>query len=102
MALEEPFFMKKLIYSLALCGSLTVVPTISEAALGDATLHPGTSNSDVKELQQKLSVIVKQHKPRDHIRFRLTQKLKVEIIAKRFMMADFVPFVKFFDLDFEK
>lgn len=54
MALEEPFFMKKLIYSLALCGSLTVVPTISEAALGDATLHPGTSNSDVKELQQKL------------------------------------------------
>ncbi|WP_393959380.1 peptidoglycan-binding protein [Priestia megaterium] len=46
--------MKKLIYSLALCGSLTVVPTISEAALGDATLHPGTSNSDVKELQQKL------------------------------------------------
>lgn len=54
MALEEPFFMKKLIYSLALCGSLTVVPTISEAALGDVTLHPGTSNSDVKELQQKL------------------------------------------------
>ena len=46
--------MKKLIYSLALCGSLTVVPTISEAALGDATLHPGTSNSDVKELQQNL------------------------------------------------
>jgi hypothetical protein len=56
----------------------------------------------IKELQQKLSVIVKQHKPRDHIRFRLTQKLKVEIIAKRFMMADFVPFVKFFDLDFGK
>ena len=48
--------MKKLIYSLALCGSLTVVPTISEAALGDATLHPGTSNSDVKELQQKIEL----------------------------------------------
>ncbi|OQP60103.1 hypothetical protein A3860_34810 [Niastella vici] len=56
----------------------------------------------IKELEQKLALIVKQHKPRDHIRFRLSRKLKVEIIAKRFMMADFVPFVKFFDLDFEK
>lgn len=56
----------------------------------------------IKELQQKLSVIVKQHKPREHIRFRLTQKLKVEIIAKRFMMADFIPAAKFHDLDFEK
>ena len=56
----------------------------------------------IKELEQKLALIVKGIKPRDHIRFRLSQKLKVEIIAKRFMMADFVPFVKFFDLDFEK
>ncbi len=48
------FSMKKLIYSLALCGSLTVVPTISEAALGDTTLRPGMSNSDVKQLQQQL------------------------------------------------
>lgn len=56
----------------------------------------------IKELEQKLALIVKGIKPHDHIRFRLSQKLKVEIIAKRFMMADFVPFVKFFDLDFEK
>ncbi|TYR81663.1 peptidase [Priestia megaterium] len=46
--------MKKLIYSLALCGSLTVVPTISEAALGDTTLRQGMSNPDVKQLQQQL------------------------------------------------
>ena len=56
----------------------------------------------IKELEQKLSLIAKQHKRRDQICFRLATNLKVEIIAKRFMMADFVPFVKFFDLDFEK
>jgi hypothetical protein len=56
----------------------------------------------IKELEEKLAFIVKGVEPRCHIRFRLSQKLKVEIIAKRFMMADFVPFVKFFELHFEK
>ncbi len=55
----------------------------------------------IKELEQKLALIVKQHKRRDQISFRLSQKLKVEVIAKRFMMADFVQFAKFYDLDFE-
>ena len=56
----------------------------------------------IKELELKLAVIVKQYKRYDDIRFRLTQKCKVEIIAKRFMMADFVPAAKFNDLDFKK
>ncbi|MBM7703863.1 peptidoglycan-binding protein [Metabacillus iocasae] len=46
--------MKKLIYSIALCGSLTVVPTISEASLGDITLRQGMNHSDVKALQNVL------------------------------------------------
>ncbi|WP_110114724.1 peptidoglycan-binding protein [Bacillus sp. CGMCC 1.16541] len=46
--------MKKLIYSIALCGSLTVVPTISEAALGDMTLRQGMNHPDVKALQNVL------------------------------------------------
>jgi hypothetical protein len=56
----------------------------------------------IKELEQKLAFIVKQYKRCNDIRFRLTQKCKVEIIAKRFMMADFVPAAKFNDLDFKK
>lgn len=56
----------------------------------------------IKELEQSLAFIVKQYKRYDDIRFRLTPKRKVEIIAKRFMMADFVPAAKFYDLDFKK
>ena len=56
----------------------------------------------IKELEHSLALIVKQYKRCDDIRFRLTQKRKVEIIAKRFMMADFVPATKFYDLDFKK
>jgi hypothetical protein len=56
----------------------------------------------IKELEQSLAFIVKQYKRCDDIRFRLTVKRKIEIIAKRFMMADFVPAAKFYDLDFKK
>jgi hypothetical protein len=56
----------------------------------------------IKELEQSLAFIAKQYKRYDDIRFRLTVKRKVEIIAKRFMMADFVPAAKFCDLDFKK
>jgi hypothetical protein len=56
----------------------------------------------IKELEQSLAFIVKQYKRCNDIRFRLTPKRKVEIIAKRFMMADFVPAAKFYDLDFKK
>lgn len=56
----------------------------------------------IKELEQSLAFIVKQYKRCNDIRFRLTVKRKIEIIAKRFMMADFVPAAKFYDLDFKK
>ncbi|MFC3883844.1 peptidoglycan-binding protein [Bacillus songklensis] len=46
--------MKKILYSVALCSSLTVLPTISHAALGDQILKQGMKNNDVQELQNKL------------------------------------------------
>ncbi|MEW4282834.1 peptidoglycan-binding protein [Priestia koreensis] len=46
--------MKKLIYSIALGSTLTIVPTISHAALGDTTLKYGMKSQDVKQLQQSL------------------------------------------------
>ncbi|HWO94841.1 MAG TPA: peptidoglycan-binding protein, partial [Bacillus sp. (in: firmicutes)] len=46
--------MKKILYSIALCSSLTILPTISHAALGDQILKQGMKNSDVQELQNKL------------------------------------------------
>jgi peptidoglycan DL-endopeptidase LytE len=46
--------MKKLIYSIALCSSLTLLPTISHAQLGDMTLKPGMKHQDVKQLQEVL------------------------------------------------
>ncbi|WP_078408524.1 C40 family peptidase [Priestia abyssalis] len=46
--------MKKLLYSVALCSSLTILPTISHAALGDQILKQGMKNNDVQELQNKL------------------------------------------------
>jgi peptidoglycan hydrolase-like protein with peptidoglycan-binding domain len=45
---------KKIISSLALCSSLIVLPTISQAALGDKLLKEGMIDPDVKELQDVL------------------------------------------------
>jgi len=46
--------MKKFIYSLALCSSLTLLPTIGHAKMGDMTLKPGMNHQDVKQLQEAL------------------------------------------------
>jgi len=54
----------------------------------------------IKEMEQKLALIAKQHKHCESIRFRLTANRKVELIAIRFMLADFVPPIKFSELDF--
>jgi hypothetical protein len=54
----------------------------------------------IKEMEQKLALIAKQHKYYESIRFRLTTNRKVEFIAIRFMLADFVPSIKFSELDF--
>ena len=56
----------------------------------------------IKEMEQKLALIAKQHKHYESIRFRLTANRKVELIAIRFMLADFVPPIKFSEMDFTK
>ena len=54
----------------------------------------------IKEMEQKLALTAKQHKHCESIRFRLTTNRRVEFIAIRFMLADFVPPIKFSELDF--
>jgi hypothetical protein len=54
----------------------------------------------IKEMEEKLTLIAKQHKHCESIRFRLTASRKMEFIGIRFMLADFVPSIKFSELDF--
>ena len=56
----------------------------------------------IKEMEQKLSLIAKEHKPAESIRFRLSVNRKVELIAVRFVLADFVPLVKFSEVNFSE
>lgn len=46
--------MKKVVMSVILAGSLLVLPTVSDAALGDQTLREGIRHGDVEELQDAL------------------------------------------------
>lgn len=56
----------------------------------------------IKDLHEKLTLIVKEHNHYESIRFRLTVSRKVELIATRFMLADFVPHAKFSELNFHE
>lgn len=59
-------------------------------------------SSLIKEVEQKLALICKQQEHCESIRFRLTVNRKVELIAVRFMLADFVPPVKFSEICFDR
>lgn len=56
----------------------------------------------IKEIEKKLAVIVKQQKHYESIRFRLSVSRKVELIAVRFLLADFVPAIKFNEICFDR
>jgi len=56
----------------------------------------------IKDLEQKLAFIAKQYKHAESIQFRLTQKRKVELIGNRYILADFVPAIKFSEMDFKE
>jgi hypothetical protein len=56
----------------------------------------------IKDLEQKLTFIAKQYKHSESIQFRLTQKRKVELIGNRYILADFVPAIKFSEMDFKE
>ncbi len=56
----------------------------------------------IKELEQKLAIIAKQYKHAESIQFRLTTNRKVELIANRYILADFIPAVKFSEIDFNE
>jgi hypothetical protein len=56
----------------------------------------------IKEIEQKLALIAKLHEHCKSIRFRLSVSRKVEFIAVRFMLADFVPAVKLSEICFDK
>jgi hypothetical protein len=56
----------------------------------------------IKELEQKLAFIAKQYKHSESILFRLTTNRKVELIANRYMLADFVQAIKFSEMDFNE
>lgn len=56
----------------------------------------------VKELEQKISLIAKQHKHIESIQFRLTSNRKAKLIAVRYILADFVPAMKFSEMDFNE
>lgn len=56
----------------------------------------------IKELEQKITLIVKQHKHAKSIQFRLTSSRKAELIAIRYILADFVPASKFSEMDFNE
>ena len=55
----------------------------------------------IKELEQQCNSIARQHKKESNFRLQLTAKRKVQFIATRFLLAAFVPKVKFGDLNFE-
>ena len=55
----------------------------------------------IKELEQQCNSIAGQHKKKSSFRLQLTDKRKVQFIATRFLLAAFVPKVKFSDLNFE-
>lgn len=55
----------------------------------------------IKEIEQKLALIAKQHEHYESIRFRLSVNRKVELIAIRFILADFVPAIKFSEMNFD-
>ena len=54
----------------------------------------------IKDLEQKLAFIAKQYKHAESLQLRLTQKRKVELIANRYILADFVQAIKFSEMDF--
>jgi hypothetical protein len=56
----------------------------------------------IKEVEQKLALIAKQHEHCESIRFRLSVNRKVELIAVRFMLADFVPAIKLNEICFDR
>lgn len=56
----------------------------------------------IKELCEKLTLIAKRHKGKKSIRFRLTLNRKAELIAKRYLIADFVPPAKFSEMNFSE
>jgi len=56
----------------------------------------------IKEIQEKLIQLAKEHKGQSEILFSLSRQRKVILIATRFMIADFVPKVKFKELNFKK
>ena len=56
----------------------------------------------IKEIEQKLALICKQQEHCESIRFRLSVSRKVELIAVRFLLADFVPAVKFSEICFDR
>jgi hypothetical protein len=56
----------------------------------------------IKEIEQKLALIAKQHEHCKSIRFRLSISRKVELIDVRFMLADFVAVVKFSEISFDR
>lgn len=56
----------------------------------------------IREIEQKLALIAKQHEHSETIRFRLSVSRKVELIAVRFILADFVPTIRFSEICFDK
>lgn len=56
----------------------------------------------VKELEQKITLIAKQHKHTESIQFRLTLNRKAKLIAIRYILADFVPAMKFSEMNFNE
>ena len=55
----------------------------------------------IKELEQQCNSIAGQHKKKNSFRLQLTVNRKVQFITTRFLLAAFVPKVKFSDLNFE-
>lgn len=56
----------------------------------------------VKELKDKLTLLARPDKHTKKFLFRLTLNRKATLIAKRFILAGFVPAIKFGDLDFKE
>jgi len=54
------------------------------------------------QLEQESNRIAGSLKKKSIFRFQLSLNRKVQLIAARYMLADFIPFVKFSELNFKK
>lgn len=86
--------------------TLTAIKEAFEQLASSASFTGLTSDypytAFIKELRDKITQIAKQYKHHSSVMFRISPHLKAKIIAKRYLLADYVPAIRFSELDFNE